>query len=135
MRGPQREQLIWCDLTVENVPVGHTVSLLNVLGAEYLPVQDSIGEIGGELGHGRNDVVCHLIFHVIRPFASFQVIGGILAEHRYRMVAGRGHSRIGSRLHVCLDIRLFREFTACGVFEGFLHPISCRADITRTCVL
>jgi len=88
-RRAQREELIGCDFAVEDVAVGHSVSLLDVHGAEYLAMQDGIGEIGGELGYGRNNAIRHLVLHLFRPFAPPQVIGRVLTEHRHQVLARR----------------------------------------------
>src|SRR5258706_16368292 len=63
------------------------------------------------------------------------MIGSILAEHRYSMVTGRRDSGVCCRLHIRLNIRFARKFTALCILESLLHPIRSWADVKRTGML
>src|SRR6202011_5222724 len=94
-----------------------------------------VSEVGSELAYSGDDAVGHLVFHVLRPLTSMQVVGRVLAEHRDGVVASGRDCGIGRRLHIGLDVGLLREATMHGIFIGILYPIGRWTDIERTGVL
>src|SRR5689334_165283 len=51
------------------------------------------------------------------------------------MVTGRSYRWVGSRLHVCFDIGIFREFAMGGILVGSLYPVRCWANLARAGML
>src|SRR5579884_1287208 len=128
-RGAQGEDLIWRDLTLEDIAIRQPIALLDVNRAEHHAVDHGVSEVRSNLGHRSNDTVGHFVLHLFRPLPALEMIRRILAEQRGCVEACWGHRWVSCRLEIAFNVWLLRELPSQRILICLLNIVRSWGNI------